>query len=93
MAKQYPLEVENVGGDTYIVMSKGHHDHKEFMKAVQDSWDWPLGKPEHVWIKSTPNNVDGGSYFNIVDKSTRGAFPATYSWEAYGDEQYKSPIN
>lgn len=93
MVKGYPLEVENVGGDTYIVMSKGHHDLDEFMKAVQESWDWPLGKPEHVWIKSTPNNIDGGTIFHVVEESVRGSFPATYSWEAYGDDRYKTPDN
>ncbi|MEA3169392.1 MAG: hypothetical protein QOI97_2340 [Pseudomonas sp.] len=30
----YPLAVESVGGDTYIVMSRGHHDVREFMVEV-----------------------------------------------------------
>lgn len=93
MVKEYPLKVENVGGDTYIVMSRGHHDPDLFMESVRESYDLPLGKPEHVWIKSTPNNVDGGSYFNIVNENVRGAFPATYSWEAYGEDRYQAPIN
>lgn len=29
--EKYPLDVESVGSDTYIVMSKGHHDFTEFM--------------------------------------------------------------
>jgi len=33
-AKQYPLEVQSVGSDTYIAMSKGHHDLEAFMAAA-----------------------------------------------------------
>ncbi|WP_196161008.1 hypothetical protein [Reinekea sp. G2M2-21] len=91
MAKKYPLEVQNVGGDTYIVMSKGHHDPDVFMAQVlEDGYDWPLGKPEHVWVKTTPCNTgDYRCYYNIVSQGTMGAWPATYSWEAHGEEQYK----
>ena len=32
--RRYPLSVENVGEDTYILMSKGHHDVHEFMRAT-----------------------------------------------------------
>ena len=87
---KYPLNIQNVGGDTYIVMSKGHHDIHEFMKAVRnDGYDWPLGVPRHVWVKATPDNTgEHICHYNIVEEGTRGAFPATYSWESYGDEQY-----
>lgn len=92
MAKQYPLEVESVGGDTYIVMSKGHHDIHEFMRKVrEDGYDWPLGMPEHVWIKATPDQTGKSiCIYNVVKEGTRGAFPATYSWESYGEELYKA---
>ncbi len=92
MAKQYPLEVENVGGDTYIVMSKGHHDVHEFMQKVrEDGYSWPLCMPEHVWIKATPDQTgESTCIYNVVKEGTRGAFPATYSWEAYGDELYQT---
>jgi hypothetical protein len=89
MAKQYPLVIENVGSDVYAVMSKGHHDPDLFMTAVRQEYNWPLGNPEHVWIKSTPCNTgEYSAHYNIVEKGTRGAWPATYSWEAYGEEQY-----
>ncbi len=29
--RKYPLEVNSVGSDTYIVMSRGHHDLRGFM--------------------------------------------------------------
>ena len=87
--KSYPLDVESVGSDTYIVMSRGHQDFDEFMKACMVHYhDWNLGDPQHVWVKTTP--AKGGWNYNIVDKGTRGAWPATYCWE-YGDnyEKYK----
>jgi hypothetical protein len=81
--EKYPLEVESVGSDTYIVMSRGHHNLDLFMsEALKDYGDWNLGGASHVWIKTTPAK-DGWRY-NIVDQSTRGAWPATYRWE-YGE--------
>jgi len=84
---KYPLEVESVGSDTYIVMSKGHHDLDKFMsEVVKDYDDWNLGGAQHVWIKTTPTK--GGWHYNIVDSSVRGAWPATYCWE-YGEDYEK----
>lgn len=81
--RKYPLEVESVGDDTYIVMSKGHHEFTEFMtEAVTQFHGWFLGGPKHVWCKTTP--CKGGSLYNFVEPGTRGAWPATYCWE-YAD--------
>lgn len=83
--RKYPLNVESVGGDTYIVMSRGHHDLKEFMQAAVDQYSgWRLGGPEQVWCKTTPLRGENGVRYNFVNESTRGAWPATYCWE-YGD--------
>ncbi|WP_180980378.1 hypothetical protein [Vibrio diazotrophicus] len=94
MSNKYPLDIENVGNDTYIVMSKGLHGAHEFMKAVREAgYDWPLGNPQHVWIKATPDRTgESRALYNIVDQSVRGAFPATYSWEASGDELYQREL-
>ena len=47
MAKAYPLEIENVGGDVYVLLSRGHHDIHEFMSKVrEEGYDWPLGFPK-----------------------------------------------
>lgn len=82
--EKYPLEVESVGSDTYIVMSKGHHDLTEFMtEAVKQYPGWFLGGAEHVWCKTVPSK--GQSWFHFVAPSTRGAWPATYCWEYAGD--------
>lgn len=92
--KDYPLEIQNVGEDDYMLMSKGHHELKGFMSEVRrQGYDWPLGMPEHLWAKTVPNSVDGvGSIFVIVDKDTRGAWPCTLTCEAYGEEQYEEII-
>ncbi|WP_369991232.1 hypothetical protein [Pseudomonas xanthosomatis] len=87
-AKQYPLDVQSVGSDMYIAMSKGHHDLEEFMKvAVAEHPCWSLGGPAHVWIKTTPGHGTYDCMYNIVPQGTRGAWPATYCWE-FG-EDYK----
>jgi len=89
MVKDYPLEIENVGDDDYIVMSRGHHDPHEFMKKVRaDGYDWPLGFPTHRWIKSTPSR--DGLQFRFVEEGTRGATPATYAHEAYREMSYEA---
>ena len=87
--KVYPLEIENIGEDTYQLMSRGHHDFNEFMEAVKKSKPtWPMGKPSHIYFKATPR--DGyTAWYSECEKGTRGAFPATYTSEAYGDEQWK----
>ncbi len=93
MSKQYPLEIQNTGGDEYQVMSKGHHDIHEFMRKVRaDGYDWPLGTPQHLWCKTTPCNT--GEYtchYNYVNKGVRGAFPVTVAHEDYGAGQYHPP--
>lgn len=84
MSRTYPLEVESVGGDVYIVMSRGHHDLNEFMRTVKaDYGDWPMGGAKHMWCKTTPHPE--GDRYNFVKEGTRGAWPATYCWEYAGD--------
>lgn len=89
--KKYSLEIENTGHDTYILMSRGHHDFVDFMKAVSEYKNWPMGFPEHVWYKAVPCNVEElgfTCFYRIVPKGTRGAFPATVTHEAYGEDRY-----
>lgn len=80
---QYPLHVESVGSDTYIVMSRGHHDLGEFMAAVnKDYEDWKLRDPEHKWCKTVPDRSGQlNCRYVFVEPGTRGAWPATYAWE------------
>lgn len=92
-APRYKLDVENVGEDTYILMSRGHHDVHEFMRAVRaDGYTWPLGMPTHEWMRAIPAPKDSGYRCLYVGAKphARGAFPATYAREAYGDDRYEA---
>lgn len=89
--KQYPLEPISIGEDSYAILSKGHHDIHQFMKEVRKHWSWPLGVPEHLWMKTMPAREDGFScWYQPVKEGTRGAWPATYVAEAYGEDRYEN---
>ena len=91
--KDYPLIIENWGDDVYAVGSKGHHDPDLFMQKVKDEeYDWPLGVPQHIFFKAVPDSTgERRTSYIVSTEKTRGAFPATLSVEAYGDEQYVKP--
>lgn len=94
--KEYPLDLDSIGDDTYIIISEGHHDIHEFMRAVRkEGWDWPLGVPEHIWMKTMPAPKNSGCtrWYQPVKKGARGAWPCTYVTEAYGDDRYEAKFN
>lgn len=93
--KTYPLDIESVGEDTYIVMSRGHHDLELFMaEAVKERPRWCLGGPERVWIKTVPGRGSYASFYHFVPQGTRGAWPATYCYEfGEGYERYNAIKN
>ena len=88
------IVIENVGEDTYILMARGHHQPSAFMaSAREDGYEWPLGMPKHVWVRKVPTRNNGyRCIYALADKPGRGAFPATYSWEAYGDDRYEDIV-
>lgn len=88
--KSYPLEIENIGDDTYALMSRGHHDIDEFMNKVRESYSWPLGWPEHIWFKAVPDRT-GNLKCRYVESSQGrpGAFPVTFVQEAYGEDSFE----
>jgi hypothetical protein len=87
---KYPLEPESIGSDTYIVISRGHHDIHEFVRAVRKTFSWPLGTPEHIWMKTVPSRDPMyRCWYQPVPKGTRGAWPATYVAEAYNEDCYE----
>lgn len=89
--KAYPMKVENIGDDSYKLMSRGHHDPNEFMREVRSAgYNWPLGMPQHTWFKTIPDRSGECSCIFIeVLAGTRGAFPVTFATEAYGEDQYE----
>lgn len=92
MPDRYQLCIENVGEDTYVLMSKGHHDPHEFMKAVRSYYSWPLGFPTHEWMRAIPAPKDSNYRCLYVEAKpgSRGAFPATYTREAYHEDTYEA---
>lgn len=91
MSRSYPLELENVGGDTYSLMSKGHHDTDEFMRQVRaDGYEWPLGMPKQIWLRCMPPPEGYATWYVEAKAGARGAFPATQCWEAYGEDRYEA---
>jgi hypothetical protein len=91
MSRTYPLDIENVGEDTYTVMSRGHHDVHDFMRQVRaDGYEWPLGMPKHIWLRCIPPPAGYSSWYVEAKEGARGAFPATQCWEAYNDETYEA---
>lgn len=89
---RYPLDPVSVGEDTYMVMSKGHHDPYKFMRAVREHYSWPLGFPTHEWMRAIPAPKGSGYTCLYVEAKpgSRGAFPCTYTREAYGDDAYEA---
>lgn len=89
--KQYPLDIVDVSHDERMVMSRGHHDIHEFMKAVRrDEFDYVLCTPEHRWAKVVPDSTGEHNHIYVfVKERTRGAFPVTYSWECSKADSYE----
>ena len=89
--RTYPLVVENIGDDDYRLMSRGHHDAHDFMRAARgEGFAWPLGMPRHLWFRAVPDRT--GHYacrYVEAGAGDRGAFPVTYAAEAYGDHRYE----
>lgn len=90
--KEYPLDVVSCGRDEYIMMSYGHHDIHEFMKAVRaEGYSYQLGVPEHRFARAVPDSTGEFNHLFIFSKEGgRGAFPVTYAWEASPYETYES---
>lgn len=81
--KKYPLDLENCGGDVYVLISKGHHDLNEFGLKVLEHYNhfMPMEKPQHIYMKAIPTREGYEFNWTPANKETRGAFPVTYSQE------------
>jgi len=92
--KKYPLEVQPLDDDGWILVSKGHHEIHEFMRAVaeynaENGGDEPMGVPQHLWFRTLPrpdhpNRVE----WVIAKQGERGAWPGTMSEACSADESY-----
>lgn len=93
MAKEYPMKIENVGDDVYCLFSRGHHDVDAFMREVRKNYDWPLGMPEHIWMRAVPGDGPLGRCMLLheAEANSRGAFPVTCVVEEFDQaRQYET---
>lgn len=88
------IEIENIGGDVYVLIARGHHDAHEFMKQVRsEGYDWPLGMPQHLYFRTVPTQrADLVCLYVPAKKGARGAYPVTHVQEAWNDDAYESII-
>ena len=91
-ATPYPLEIENIGDDVYVLISRGHHDIHQFMRKVREDYNWPLGVPAHIHMKTRPAPKGSGyrCFYDVVPAGTRGAWPATHVSEAWHQDAYEA---
>ena len=80
--RTHPLEVVCLHDDTTkTLMSKGHHDPAEFMKACEEWNDGPLegwGKVRHRWGRTVPDRTGNYKFLMFPAKPhARGAYPMT----------------
>ncbi len=81
-AKPYPLAVECLyTDDTKTLMSKGHQDPAEFMKACEEWYGGPLngwGKVRYGWGRTVPDSSGDYEFLMLPAKPhARGAYPTT----------------
>lgn len=86
--KYYPLDVNNWGDDSYMLVSKGHHNIELFktecLKEYQNiaehlkHCECPC---EQLWYKAIPSKDCYSSYYVPVWEDARGAIPITVWWE------------
>lgn len=85
------IDIENIGGDVYVLIARGHHDVHEFMREVRKDYDWPLGMPEHLYFRTVPTKrSDLTCLYVPAKKGARGAYPVTHVQEAWNDESYEA---
>lgn len=80
--RRYPLDVECLyTDDTKTLMSKGHQDRAEFMKACEEWNGGPVegwGKVRHGWGRTVPDSTGQYTFLMLPAKPhARGAYPTT----------------
>ncbi|MDC4376701.1 hypothetical protein NQ658_06965 [Acinetobacter baumannii] len=89
--KQYPLEIENWGGDRYMLVSFGHHDIETFKNKCREEYEHFMYCLDHSinpcpceqsWYAEADIIPDGyTSYYEPCDEDQEGAIPVTVWWE------------
>ncbi len=81
--RRYPLEVQCLHtDDTRTLMTKGHHDADEFLRACAEWNGGPLvrwgGKVRHGWGRTVPDSTGEYKFLMLPAKPhARGAYPVT----------------
>jgi hypothetical protein len=80
--RTYPLSLEELNtDDSTTLMSKGHQDPSEFMKACEFWHGGPLagwGKVRHGWGRTVPDSTGEYKFLMLPAKPhARGAYPVT----------------
>lgn len=80
--RAYPMELVCLYTDnTKTLMSKGHQDHAEFMRACEEWYGAPLegwGKVRHGWGRTVPDRTGEYQFLMLPAKPhARGAYPTT----------------
>lgn len=86
--KEYPLNLENWGADTYQIVSRGHHDFETFEKLVRQeysAWGNFFGCAHHDYMKAIPRE-GYKAYYVSCSPDTKGAFPVTVAIEGWEEK-------
>lgn len=84
--KDYPLDVYSLGESGFY--SKGIHDEKAFLKAIQEEYQTDVSKYRvcHSWVRMRPalpfEQEEYGKilFFADAKQGERGAFPITMTY-------------
>ena len=86
--EHYPLELENWGEDTYLVVSLGHHDLEAFTNLVKQEYsEWGdfFESAYHGYYKQE-SRAGYDSWYTPCCPTTEGAIPATIAQEGWKAE-------
>lgn len=84
--KQHSLEIDTLvsetGDERTAYFSRGHHDHEEFLDAIEEEFDCRPGERiRHEWGRWVPTSPDEcvgfTMWYHPAKEGARGAFPVT----------------
>lgn len=80
-------ELNNIGDDTYLIFSRGHHNLKEFTNYVKEEYsEWGnfFEVAYHHYYRKIGNQY--GTWYEPCFPWTRGAFKVTVAQEGWTDQ-------